>query len=183
MVHDSVRIRQGEVQKTGDIWEEEVISILLPLIKKYDMNILKGKKSEVRSMFWKQLYVPTKRDGVWGDIDLIAYNLKNMKVIAVISCKVSLHGRFTESLFYWLLFREKLNRPFRFVFATNDKGRGQGKWSSEWGSDTSPTKDRELAEAYTDGVYVKNQNTKLGGVLKPIEKLADDLIKWNKELS
>jgi len=94
-----------------------------------------------------------------------------------------LHGRFTESLFYWLLFRKTLNKPFRFVFATNDKGRGQKEWSSEWGTDENPTKDRELAEEYTDGVYVKNPDTKLGSILKPIEELADDLIKWNKELS
>lgn len=180
MVHDSVRERQGQVQKTGDEWEEEVITILSPILKKKGLNIAKGKKKEVREMFWEQLYVPTKREGVWGDIDLIVYN-SSMRVISVISCKVSLHGRLTESLFYWLLFRKTLGRSFRFAFATNDKGRGQGKWISEWGSDDKPTKDRELAEAYTDGVYVKNELTKLGGILKPIENLAEDIVKWSKE--
>ena len=72
---------------------------------------------------------------------------------------------------------------FKFVFATNDKGRGQGEWKSEWATNDNPTKDRELAESYTDGVYINNPNTKLGGILKPIQELADDLIKWNKELS
>ena len=181
MVHESVRIRQGEVQKTGEDWEDEVIRILQPELNKHGIKIVKGKKEDIRSFFWKQLYIPTKRDGVWGDIDLIVYNRKN-KVIAVISCKVSLHGRFTESLFYWLLFKT-LKRPFKFVFATNDKGRGQGEWKSEWGRNEKPTKDRELAEKYTDGVYVKNEHTKLGGILKPIEQLADDVIKWEKELN
>ena len=181
MVHESVRIRQGEVQKTGEDWEDEVISIVQHQLNKHGIKIVKGKKEDIRSFFWKQLYIPTKRDGVWGDIDLIAYNQKN-KVVAVISCKVSLHGRFTESLFYWLLFKT-LKRPFKFVFATNDKGRGQGEWKSEWGSNEKPTKDRELAEKYTDGVYVKNQHTKLGGILKPIEQLAEDIIKWDKELN
>ena len=181
MVHESVRIRQGEVQKTGEDWEDEVIGILQPELNKHGIKIVKGKKEDIRSFFWKQLYIPTKRDGVWGDIDLIAYNQKN-KVVAVISCKVSLHGRFTESLFYWLLFKT-LKRPFKFVFATNDKGRGQGEWKSEWGSNEKSTKDRELAEKYTDGVYVKNKHTKLGGILKPIEQLAEDIIKWDKELN
>ena len=181
MVHESVRIRQGEVQKTGEDWEDEVIGILQPELKKHGIKVVKGKKEDIRTFFWKQLYIPTKRDGVWGDIDLIVYNQKN-KVIAVISCKVSLHGRFTESLFYWLLFKT-LKRPFKFVFATNDKGRGQGEWKSEWGSNEKPTKDRELAEKYTDGVYVKNQHTKLGGILKPIEQLAEDIIKLDKELN
>ena len=181
MVHESVRIRQGEVQKTGDDWEDEVIGIIQPELNKHGIKMVKGKKEDIRSFFWKQLYIPTKRDGVWGDIDLIAYNQKN-KVIAVISCKVSLHGRFTESLFYWLLFKT-LKRPFKFVFATNDKGRGQGEWKSEWGSNEKPTKDRELAESYTDGVYVKNPNTKRGGIDQPIEQLANDIIKWSKELN
>ena len=181
MVHESVRIRQGEVQKTGEYWEDEVIEILQPELNKHGIKIVKGKKEDIRYFFWKHLYIPTKRKGVWGDIDLIAYNQKN-KVVAVISCKVSLHGRFTESLFYWLLFKT-LKRPFKFVFATNDKGRGQGEWKSEWGSNEKPTKDRELAEKYTDGVYVKNQKTKLGGILKNIEILAEDIIKWSKELN
>lgn len=180
MVHESVRARQGEVQKTGEAWEDEVVSIVSSKLSQYQIKIANGNKQGIREFFWKQLYIPTKRTGVWGDIDLIAYNRDN-KVIAVISCKVSLHGRFTESLFYWLLFKT-LKRPFKFVFATNDKGRGQGAWKSEWGTNEKPTKDRELAESYTDGVYVKNPNTKLGGILKPIGQLADDIIAWSKEL-
>ena len=181
MVDESVRIRQGQVQQTGQSWEDEVITIIENELKKNGIKIVKGRKDEIKTFFWKQLYIPTKRTGVWGDIDLIAYNQKN-RVIAIISCKVSLHARFTESLFYWLLFKT-LKRPFKFVFATNDKGRGQGQWKSEWGTNEKPTKDRELAEAYTDGVYVKNPSTKLGGILKPIEQLADDIIKWSKELN
>ena len=155
MIHESIKQRQGEVQKTGEAWEDEVLSIISPELSKHRIKVVKGKGEDIKGFFWKQLSIPTKRKGVWGDIDLIAY--KNNKVIAVISCKVSLHGRFTESLFYWLLFKT-LKRPFKFVFATNDKGRVQSKWKSEWGADEKPTKDRELAETYTDGVYVKNSN-------------------------
>jgi hypothetical protein len=180
MVHESIKERQGEVQKTGDLWEDEVISFLSHELNKHKLKIVKSKKKDIKTLFWNQLYVPTKRNGVWGDIDLIVFNERN-KVIAVISCKVSLHGRLTESLFYWLLFKT-LKRPFKFVFATNDKGRGQGEWKSEWGTNEKPTKDRELAEAYTDGVYVRNEKTILGGILKPIGDLAADLIKWNKEV-
>ncbi len=185
MVDKGVLLRQSQVQKTGDDWEAEVMRLLLPKIEKYDLNIVKGKTKEVKQMFWNQLSVPTKRKGVWGDIDLIAYNKSSLKVISVISCKVSLHGRFSESLFYSLLFKDKLKRPFKFVFVTNDKGRQQkeGKWQSEWGTNDKPTKDRDLAETYTDGVYVKNSETCLGGICKDIIDLANDLIEWNKELN
>ena len=181
MVHESVKARQGEVQKTGDKWEDEVVQIIASELNKQGLKVVKGKKQDIKNFFWSQLYIPTKRKGVWGDIDLIVYNKKN-KVIAVISCKVSLHGRLTESLFYWLLF-STLKRPFKFVLATNDKGRGQGSWKSEWGTNEKPTKDRELAERYTDGVYVRNQNTRLGGIVKPIKDLAKDIIKWENEYS
>ncbi len=33
MVHESVRERQGAVQKTGDLWEEEVINLILSKLK------------------------------------------------------------------------------------------------------------------------------------------------------
>ena len=127
MVHESVKARQGEVQKTGEDWEDEVISIISPKLNKHEIKVVKGKKKGIKEFFWKQLYIPTKKTGVWGDIDLIVYN-KNNKVIAVISCKVSLHGRFTESLFYWLLFKT-LKRPFRFVLLLMTKvgGKANGR--------------------------------------------------------
>ncbi len=50
MVHESVRLRQGEVQKTGDKWEDEVISIILPKLKKTKLKIVKGKKKEIKDL-------------------------------------------------------------------------------------------------------------------------------------
>jgi hypothetical protein len=144
---------------------------------------------------WKKLSIPTKvstvEESVWGDIDLVA--VKSKIVVAVISCKLSLHGRFTESLFYSLLFR--MTSRTKFVLATPDAGRGQtGKWSSEWGKPEEPTKDRMLAESYIDGVYVENvtefclgkkltEHTYLGGIIRSIDELPEDLIRWGEENS
>lgn len=66
MVHESVRQRQGEVQKTGENWEDEVLSIIFPILNKHGIKIVKGKKESIKGFFWKQLYIPTKRKGVWG---------------------------------------------------------------------------------------------------------------------
>jgi len=41
-----------------------------------------------------------------------------------------------------------------------------------------PTKDRLLAEAYLDGVYVYNEKTRLGGILKSLSELPKDLLSW-----
>jgi len=127
----------------------------------------------------------------WGDIDLVAYI--NSFPIAIISCKLSLHGRFTETLFYSLLFRTI--SKIKVVLATPDSGRGQkGRWTSEWGTYDSPTKDRLLAESYLDGVYVENvpefikdmkpdERTSLGGIVKPLSDLPKDLTSWAEETS
>jgi len=103
-----------------------------------------------------------------------------------------LHGRFTETLFWSLLFRT-LSR-IKVVLATPDGGRGQDKWASEWGTPENPTKDRLLAESYLDGVYVENveafcknkkpeERTTLGGIVRPLSELPQDLIKWGEETS
>jgi hypothetical protein len=129
----------------------------------------------------------TIRDSVWGDIDLVA--VKDNIPIAVISCKVSLHGRFTETLFWSLLF--KLLTRIKVVLATPDGGRAtkQPIWKSEWGLPENPTKDRLLAESYLDGVYVENveafckyikqgESTVFGGIIRPLAELPTDLVKW-----
>ena len=129
----------------------------------------------------------------WGDIDLVA--AKDGVPIAIVSCKTSLHGRLTETLFYSLLYRTVKN--LRVVVATPDRGRQGGVgWQSEWGSLESPTKDRLLAEAFLAGVYVENTQewcpeftpgpgagTKLGGVVKPLTMLPKDLVRWSLEIS
>ena len=131
-------------------------------------------------------------ESVWGDIDLVAVKGRDLP-IAVISCKVSLHGRFTETLFWSLLFRT-LSR-IKVVLATPDGGRGrENLWVSEWGTPENPTKDRLLAESYLDGVYVENvpefckgirpgQGTVFGGIVRPLEELPADLIRWGEEVS
>jgi len=44
MVHESVKARQGEVQKTGEAWEDEVINIISTPLSKHSIKVVKGKK-------------------------------------------------------------------------------------------------------------------------------------------
>ena len=64
----------------------------------------------------------------------VAKDLDTNHPIALISCKLSLHGRFSETLFYSKIYREKIP-DLKVVFATPDKGRQNkpGIWKSEWG--------------------------------------------------
>lgn len=135
------------------------------------------------------LKVSTVQESVWGDIDLVA--VKDELPVVIISCKVSLHGRLTETLFWSSLYRT-LTR-IKVVLATPDSGKGkEGVWISEWGTPENPTKDRLLAESYLDGVYVKNvkkwckdikpgQGTAFGGIVRPLNELPEDIKRWAEE--
>lgn len=195
---ETARERQTRVVKAGGKWEDYVKSFLSEKLQGTDIEVIVGKGEEEikkRSLrLWKMLSIPIKastiQESIWGDIDLVA--VRGDIPIAVISCKVSLHGRFTETLFWSLLFRT-LSR-IKVVLATPDGGRGQEKWASEWGTPENPTKDRLLAESYLDGVYVENveafcknikpkESTALGGIVRPLSELLQDLVRWGDEIS
>lgn len=197
MPEETVRERQIRVQKSGGDWENYVKLFLNEKLKGTGVEVIAGKDEEAvkrRSIrIWKMLSMPVKastvQESAWGDIDLVA--VRNEIPVAVISCKTSLHGRFTETLFWSLLFR-MLSRT-KVVLTTCDAGRGQGKWSSEWGTPENPTKDRALAESYLEGVYVDNveafcknkqpeEKTVLGGVVRNLDELPQDLVKWSDEI-
>lgn len=131
---ETVRERQSRVVRAGGRWEEYVRLFLNEKLSDSGIEVIVGKnEDEIRKRslsLWKMLSIPIKtstvKESVWGDIDLVA--VKGDLPIVVISCKLSLHGRFTETLFWSLLFRT-LTR-IKVVLATPDAGRGKvGEWS------------------------------------------------------
>jgi len=187
--YSSIKERQSYVQKSGEDWGNFVMEFTNKILKNLNSNIhiIKGKAIPKGASLWTQLAIPVGKIGstqrIWGDIDLVAINWER-KPIAVISCKTSLHGRLSETLFYALVLKD-LNKNLKVLFATPDKGRQQKgeEWSSEWGSENKPTKDRLLGTHYLDGVYIHNQKTKLGGSVKDLSELARDLITLGKSLT
>jgi hypothetical protein len=184
MSEETARARQSRVSRSGGKWEEYVRLFLNEKLAGTGTEVIVGKNEDSvkkrSTMLWKMLSIPVKSstlaDSVWGDIDLVA--IKEEIPIAVISCKLSLHGRFT------------LTR-IKVVLATPDAGRQStsDKWMSEWGTPQKPTKDRLLAESYLDGVYVENveafcknmrttEKTAIGGIIRPLTELPEDLVKW-----
>ena len=199
MEFETVEERQSRVVRAGERWEEYVRLYLSEKLEETRISVIPGKSEQgikARSpALWKALSLPLKsshlQESIWGDIDLIAH--KDEIPIVVISCKLSLHGRFTETLFWSLLFRT-LTR-IRVVLATPDAGRGnKNKWVSEWGTPTEPSKDRLLAESYLHGVYVENlpefcqrikpgEGTTIGGIVRPLSELPEDTQKWGDEIA
>lgn len=181
MAYESIRGRQSFVSASGRAWENYVRRFLnSSFIKaKSDLVVLDGRT--IGRTLWNKLAIKVNGgQSVEGDIDLVVISKRRPSdPLAVISCKTSLHGRFSETLFYAVIWKLGI-KNFVVVFATPDKGRQaqEGKWESEWGSDSKPTKDRQLAERFLDGVYVKNNRTLFGGKIKPLDKLPKDLMAW-----
>ena len=133
--------------------------------------------------------------GVVGDTDVVAFSRKSQIPIVIVSCKVSLHGRLTETLFYSLYYR--ITNKIKFVLATPDKGKQakKGRWDTEWGNPKNPSKDRILSMLFLDGVYVDNvpefmpegfdpekDGTELGGIVRHLSELPIDVLRWYDDI-
>jgi len=193
---ETIGERQRRVTLSGGRWEEYVRIFLNEKLKDSDIEVIVGKyEQQIRQRslnLWRMLRIPIKsttKEYIWGDIDLVA--VKVDIPIAVISCKTSLHGRFTETLFWSLLFR--LLTKVKVVLATSDTGSGEkGALRTEWGTPENPNQNRLLAEAFLDGVYVENvpefcpelvEPTVFGGIVRPLSELPEDLKRWADEIS
>lgn len=186
--YDSVGERQRYVQRSGKTWEDLVLREVNAGLKTLasHLKVIRGDSIPKGSPLWNKLSIPvgapsSTEQKLWGDIDLVVINQHNIPT-AIISCKTSLHGRLPETLFYAVVLKD-IDEKLQVVFVTPDKGRQQKKevWQSEWGSEKKPTKDRLLGSHYLDGVYIANEKTALGGMIKPFSQLPHDLEEWVKQ--
>lgn len=193
---ETIRERQRRVSLSGGRWEEYVRLFLDERLKGTGIEVIIGKfESQIKErsrLLWRMLSLPlkvsTSKETIWGDIDLVA--VKGEIPVTIISCKTSLHGRFTETLFWSLLY--KMLTKVKVVLATCDAGSGKpGELRSEWGTPENPNDYRLLAESYLDGVYVENvpefctlrEPTALGGIVRLLSELPTDIKKWAEETS
>ena len=158
-------------------------SLFIPIVNfAKDRQLLLEKEDLIYDIF---------ENGVIGDTDIVVFSKKHQIPIVIISCKVSLHGRLTETLFYSLYYR--ITNKIKFVLATPDKGKQakKGIWQTEWGTSENPSKDRILSMLFLDGVYVDNipefmpkgynphkDRTELGGIVRHISELPLDILRW-----
>jgi len=179
-----------------------------------------GKPSEIKTMkeefpkLYKTLFIPIVNfaknrqfllekpeiiseffdNGVIGDTDIVVFSRRHQIPIVIVSCKVSLHGRLTETLFYSLYYR--ITNKVKFVLATPDKGKqAKNKWQTEWGTSDNPPKDRILAMLFLDGVYVDNapefmpewfdaskDKTDFGDIIRHLSELPRDILRWYEDI-
>ena len=115
----ATRQRQSEVTRSGADWEEFVATSVtrsqrgllarngIEIVNARSLNTLRTRHERLYRILGIPVVNQRYETAVWGDIDLIA--AKDDMPIAIISCKTSLHGRLTETLFYSLLYRTVKN--------------------------------------------------------------------------
>lgn len=106
------------------------------------------------------------------DVDIIIYEPKSYKVIAVLSSKVTLRERIAQSGYWKLkLSSQKLTKHIRVYFVTPDE---DGTLTTK----NPSKKGRAIVEVDLDGSYVLSETEiEESNKVKPFEKFIDDLIK------
>ncbi|MFA4029741.1 MAG: hypothetical protein GDYSWBUE_001035 [Candidatus Fervidibacterota bacterium] len=181
--------RQRTVREEGERWEEYVTEYLRRELVKRGFSVYRERNlpqvlrerllCKVGSL-WGAVDLEEIGDTkpLFGDVDIVI--AKGNQPIAIVSCKLSLHNRLTETLFWSIVYHRA---GIRFILVTPDKGHS-GR--SEWGSPNRPNKNRRLARRFLCGVYVKNHpafcpptvETKFGDIVKPLTDLPEDIQKW-----
>lgn len=181
--------RQRRVREEGASWEAYVAKFLSDSLSRDGYSVYREQEipPEVREQLslkagslWSEIDLEMIGDVglIFGDVDIVV--TKGTKPLVIVSCKLSLHNRLTETLFWSILYYQ---HDIRVVLVTPDKGHG-GR--SEWGTPNRPNKNRQLARRFLAGVYVENHpafcpptvKTRFGDIIKPLSQLPEDIRRW-----
>ncbi|MFA0754430.1 MAG: hypothetical protein IMHGJWDQ_002216 [Candidatus Fervidibacter sp.] len=131
--------RQQRVRYEGERWEVYVTQFLRRHLSDKGYEVYRGGELPRPLRQQLSLNVPS----IWGTVDLKAIGdtapifgdvdilvAKNGNPVLIVSCKLSLHNRLTETLFWSMLYQQA---GIRVVLVTPDKGQGN---RSEWGGES-----------------------------------------------
>ena len=145
----------------GKNLEKMIEYIISDEVKKIGLSIINGNKLERKKNFEDKTLDLLKRNlcvdyGEYGlhlpDVDIIIYDEKTIKIISVLSIKVTLRERIAQTGYWKLkLMQSSVTRHIKVLFITLDE--------DETLSIKSPAKKgRAIAEIDTDGCYILTEN-------------------------
>jgi hypothetical protein len=177
--------QQSKRSSSGYAFERKIFAELKKSIsnslKKKGCILVYGREPKFKEKYpeiWRSLSIRTPIGSCTGDTDIILFDDRRKEPFAIISCKTSLRERITESLYYMRFYKGCYRRFLLFV-VTEDKGYIlKGKWKSELGTNSKPTKTRVLADKEGVSVYSTNPNTIFGGCVKPRTQLESDILDY-----
>lgn len=145
----------------GKNLEKMIEYIITDEVKKLGLSIINGNKLERKKNFENKKLDLLKRNlcvdyGEYGlhlpDVDIIIYDDKDSKIIAVLSIKVTLRERIAQTGYWKLkLMQSTVTKHIKVIFITLDE--------DETLSIKNPAKKgRAIAEIDTDGCYILTEN-------------------------
>jgi len=165
----------------GKNLEKLIIHIIKDEVKGLGLNIVEGNKLERTnnenlpkelSIVKRNLLVDYGEFGSYlPDVDMIIFDPRSFKVIAVISSKVTLRERIAQTGYWKLkLLQDEVTKHIRVFFITPDE---DGTLTIR-----KPTKKgRAIVEADTDGSYVMSETTvEESDRVKMFDKFIEDLV-------
>ena len=176
---------QGDFEQSwkpvkGNILEKLITHILEDEVAGLGLRIVRGKKldrsksqnlSKELSLVKRNLLVDYGEFGSHlPDVDMIIYNPKTLKVLAVISSKSSLRERIAQTAYWKLkLYGDRATEHIKVYFITPDE---DGTLTIK----TPANKDRAMVEVDTDGSYVMSERQiEESSTVKMFDKFIDDL--------
>ena len=156
------------------ILEDEVAGLGLRIVRGKTLD--KGKSqnlSKELSLVKRNLLVDYGEFGSHlPDVDMIIYNPKTLKVLAVISSKSSLRERIAQTAYWKLkLYGDRATEHIKVYFLTPDE---DGTLTIK----TPANKDRAMVEVDTDGSYVMSERQiEESSTVKMFDKFIEDLRK------
>jgi len=154
------------------ILEDEVAGLGLRIVRGKTLDKTKSQNlSKELSLVKRNLLVDYGEFGSHlPDVDMIIYNPKTLKVLAVISSKSSLRERIAQTAYWKLkLYGDRATEHIKVYFITPDE---DGTLTIK----TPANKDRAMVEVDTDGSYVMSERPiEESSTVKMFDKFIDDL--------
>lgn len=188
-------LREGRTPDHEQSWrafkgknlEKLVIFMIEEEVKTLGLNIVEGNKLEkTNSMNLSKELAQVKKNllvdyGEFGfhlpDVDIIIYNPKDCKIIAVISSKVTLRERIAQTGYWKIkLSQDKTTKHIKVFFITPDEDETLVKKKPA-------KKGRAIVELDTDGSYVLSEvKVEESNKVKMFDRFIDDLKKLINDL-
>lgn len=164
----------------GKNLEKLIEYIIIDSVRQLGLEIVNGNKLERAIKLSKELDI-LKRNlcidyGEFGmhlpDVDMIIYKPKNLKIIALISSKVTLRERIAQTGYWKLkLLQSQVTRHIKVFFITLDE-------DNTLSTKQPAKKGRAICEVDTDGCYIlTNSDIEVSSKVKLFSEFIEDLKK------
>ncbi|MFA4849711.1 MAG: BsaWI family type II restriction enzyme [Methanoregula sp.] len=164
---------------SGNEFEREIFEYIKNEIgDNGDIAILKPKThvyppGSDRDYEFSCMQIKTPHGDVIGDTDIVVFDRKRNKPLILVSCKISLRERMSQSLFHWFLYKAEKDPEIKLFFVTKDP-------DLEFGTRENPRKWGVLAAHLGVYCYSQNPETESWGTIYPFGNMIRDLKRMSR---